>query len=129
MDFLFTVGVKQEFEAAHKLEGDFGPASSLHGHTYQVEVEISGKEVDKKGILFDLGQLKESLNKVIAPLHCRYLNELEAFKAKNPTAENVSRYILECLLPEIENKNKNIRRLKVTVWESSFAFACCSIEL
>jgi 6-pyruvoyltetrahydropterin/6-carboxytetrahydropterin synthase len=125
MGYLFEVGVIQEFEAAHKLKGDFGPSSFLHGHTYKVEVKVKGEKLDDQGVLFDLGALKESLNKVTGQLHCRYLNELEAFKKENPTAENVCKFIIEQLLQKINKDHSKLSQLKVTVWESSSAFASC----
>lgn len=116
---MFEIGVVSEFEAAHKLEGDFGLSSNLHGHTYRVELTLQGKELDTKGILYDLGELKEYFKNVLEKLHCQYLNKI--FKGDNPTAENVSKYISNCIFPLI--KNKSLAKLKVKVWESSSAFA------
>jgi 6-pyruvoyl-tetrahydropterin synthase len=60
-----------DFSAAHsRLHG--GKFESLHGHTFQVALRLSG-EVDNTGTLVDFGQIKQALRKAIAPLRCRTL--------------------------------------------------------
>ncbi|HSE97818.1 MAG TPA: 6-carboxytetrahydropterin synthase, partial [Blastocatellia bacterium] len=52
---MFEIGVIDEFEAAHSLEGDFGPATRLHGHTYRVEVRVEARDVDETGTFYNIG--------------------------------------------------------------------------
>ena len=118
---LFEIGVCGEFEAAHSLSGDFGPATRLHGHTYKVEVRAEAREIDSTGTFFDIGQLQTELRSVLERLHYRNLNEVEELAAINTTAEVVARYILKKL--EAVARAGGVEGLKVTVWESSSSFA------
>jgi len=117
----FEIGVIGEFEAAHSLSGDFGPATRLHGHTYKVEVRAEAREIDSTGTFFDIGRLQAELSLVLERLHYRNLNEVEELAAMNTTAEAVARYILKKLEPVV--RAGPIEALRVTVWESSSAFA------
>ena len=118
---MFEIGVNSEFEAAHSLSGDFGPATQLHGHTYKVEVSVEAREIDSTGTFFDIGTLRDALHSVLQPLHYRNLNELEELAMINTTAEAVARYIFRKLAPAV--RAPGIEGIKVTVWESSSSFA------
>ncbi|MEK6303614.1 MAG: 6-carboxytetrahydropterin synthase [Acidobacteriota bacterium] len=117
----FEIGVSGEFEAAHSLSGDFGPATRLHGHTYKVEVRAEASEIDSTGTFFDIGRLQTELRSVLERLHYRNLNEVEELAAINTTAEAVARYILKKLEPAV--RAGGVEGLRVTVWESSSSFA------
>ena len=118
---MFEIGVNGEFEAAHSLTGDFGPATRLHGHTYKVEVRVEAREIDSSGTFFDIGRLQAELRSVLDPLHYRNLNEVAELAATNTTAEAVARYIFGKLAPVV--RASRVEGLKVTVWESSSSFA------
>jgi len=59
-----------KFEMAHALWGYDGPCKNIHGHSYELEVTISGSPVNtsespKDGMLMDFGDLKVIVNKHI----------------------------------------------------------------
>ena len=117
----FEIGISEEFEAAHWLSGDFGPATRLHGHTYRVEVRAEAREIDATGTFYDIGRLRDELRSVLEPLHYRNLNEVTELVGTNTTAEAVARHILKKLVPAL--RASGAEGLKVTVWESSSSFA------
>ena len=119
----FEIGITDEFEAAHSLEGDFGPATRLHGHTYRVEVRAESHRIDETGTFYDIGRLRSELRSVLEALHYRNLNEVAELAGTNTTAESVARHILKKLAPV--TRAGGVEGLKVTVWESSSAFASC----
>ena len=58
------------FEAAHALHGYDGPCKSIHGHSYELSVTVSGtpvgdKESPKAGMVMDFGDLKKIIKKNI----------------------------------------------------------------
>jgi len=124
---MFAVGVVTQFEAAHALRGDFGPASRLHGHTYRVEVEVVGPQLQADGTLFDIGRLRVWVDEVVGDLNYRNLDELPAFAERNTTAEEVCRYLRDVLSPRLHGQG--LRSLSVRVWESPQSYAGCSREL
>lgn len=117
----FEIGITDEFEAAHSLSGDFGPATRVHGHTYRVELRAEAREIDSTGIFYDLGRLRAELRSVLEPLHYRNLNEIIELADTNTTAEAVARYILRKLAPAL--RAGGAEGLRVTLWESSSSFA------
>lgn len=118
---MFEIGITDEFEAAHSLSGDFGPATQLHGHTYKIEVRLEGRDLDVSGTLYDIGLLRSALRAVLDEMHYRNLNDLPALSAINTTAEAVARHIFNQLAPTVTKAP--LTAMKVTVWESSSAFA------
>lgn len=124
---MFTVGVVGQFEAAHQLRGDFGPAVRLHGHTYRVEVEVAGPQLKDDGTLFDIGKLRTWLDQETAGLHYQNLDDLPAFAGRNSTAEEVARHLRDTLSPHL--RGQGLRSLTVRVWESPQSYASCTREL
>jgi 6-pyruvoyltetrahydropterin/6-carboxytetrahydropterin synthase len=118
---MFEVGVIGQFEAAHHLTGDFGPATRTHGHTYRVEVSVRGGVLRADGTLLDIVPMQHGLERVLGELHYQDLAELEAFAGSNTTAETVARHIYEQIAPLVAGQG--VARLHVRVWESPIAFA------
>jgi 6-pyruvoyltetrahydropterin/6-carboxytetrahydropterin synthase len=103
--------VRDRFSAAHYLKGYKGKCEKVHGHTFQVEVEIRVGELDAAGIGVDFTEVKKKLAAVL-PDHT-LLNETYPF---NPSAENLARHLYGEL-----KKSYSVRA--VTVWESEDASA------
>lgn len=118
---MYDVGVVGQFEAAHRLRGDFGPATRVHGHTYRVEVTVAGEDIDSDGVLFDIGQLQDALSSAIQPLHYQDLDQLPDLGGENTTAERVSRYLFDKISGILGSKRGF--DMGVRVWESPNAFA------
>jgi 6-pyruvoyltetrahydropterin/6-carboxytetrahydropterin synthase len=57
-----------KFSAAHFTLFPNGGAELLHGHNYQVEVELSGGGLDEEGLLVDLESFKKALRSRCARL-------------------------------------------------------------
>lgn len=112
----YELMVEDSFSAAHQLRGYKGRCENMHGHTFKVQVFVSGKKLDKIGMLRDFKEIKTELKKILDELDHTNLNELPLFAEQNPTAENIAR--------EIYNR---IKASKVTVWESDKACASYSL--
>jgi len=62
-----------KFSAAHFTLWSGGGAELLHGHNYQVQVELAGCELDDAGLLVDLEQCKRMLRALCDRLDSRTL--------------------------------------------------------
>ena len=110
----WTLKVRDKFSAAHYLREYKGKCEKVHGHTFQIEVEIAVKELDAAGIGVDFTEIKKRLATIL-PDHT-LLNDVFLF---NPSAENLSRHLFQEL--------KKFYPVKaVTVWESEDASATYS---
>lgn len=92
---MYELTVRAEFEAAHIIENYPGKCARLHGHNWIVEAQVIGDKLNELGILIDFKILKDELKKVLDEFDHQYLNELEIFSDKNPTAENLAKIIFE----------------------------------
>lgn len=118
---MYEVYVAASFEAAHRLVGDFGPATRTHGHTYRLEVIVRGESLKEDGTLFDIGELREAVDDLAASLHFRDLDEVPGLSGTNTTAENVAKYCWETLAPGLQNRD--LTSLTVRIWESQDVYA------
>ncbi|BBL79909.1 6-carboxy-5,6,7,8-tetrahydropterin synthase [Rubrobacter xylanophilus] len=120
---MYEVCVATSFEAAHRLVGDFGPASRLHGHTYRLEVVVRGERLREDGTLYDIGALQEAVDGIAASLHYRNLDEVPGLSGANTTAEVVASHCWESLAPGL--RGRGLSSLTVRIWENPDVYAAC----
>lgn len=85
----------------------------MHGHTYLLEVSVTGKINNKTGMIIDFGVLKKVVNDlIIEKLDHRYLNDI----IDNPTAENIVRWIWNILYKTLKEQDAELFMLKL--WET-----------
>jgi 6-pyruvoyltetrahydropterin/6-carboxytetrahydropterin synthase len=124
---MFEVGIVAQFEAAHRLHGDFGPAARLHGHTYRVEVAVRGESLQEDGTLCDIVVVQQAVERVLKSVHYHDLTELELFEGRNTTAEVVAQLLFGQIAPEL--KGRGLSFVSVRVWESPQAYAAFEGEI
>lgn len=82
-----------QFEAAHRLP--LVPAGHkcgrLHGHSFMVRLEITGKVDPQTGWVMDFAELKAAFNPLYNQLDHNYLNEIPGLE--NPTSEVLAKWI------------------------------------
>ena len=118
---MYEIYVAAQFEAAHRLVGDFGPATRPHGHTYRMEVTVRGERLKDDGTLYDIGQLRPAVDELAASLHYRDLNDVPDLAGVNTTAEAVAHYCWERLAPPL--RGQGLDSLMVRIWESPQVYA------
>lgn len=118
---MYEIYVAAAFEAAHRLVGDFGPATRMHGHTYRMEVLVRGESLADDGTLYDIGKLRPAVDDLAASLHYRDLNDVPGLENVNTTAEAVADYCWERLAPPL--RGSGLSSLTVRVWESQDVYA------
>jgi len=118
---MYQVTVQVEFAAAHRLAGYPGECANIHGHTWQVEVTVSGYRLDDQGMLIDFRELKRLVNEAVAGYDHAFLNQIPPFDQVNPTAENLARKIFEDIEDRLRSPGINVEQ--VTVRESPRAWA------
>lgn len=118
---MYEVGVVAQFEAAHRLVGDFGPATRMHGHTYRVEVVVCGERLRDDQTLYDIGRLRERVDALVATMHFQDLADVPGLAGVNTTAEAVADYCWAALSADLARAG--LATLRVAVWESPQAWA------
>jgi 6-pyruvoyltetrahydropterin/6-carboxytetrahydropterin synthase len=94
-----------------------------HGHNYTLEVTIAGEPDPITGMVLDLKELKEILEReIMQRMDHRFLNyEVVELEGQIPTCENVARVIWNLL----ESKIPQGRLHRVRLYESADLFADC----
>lgn len=98
------------FESAHRLphvpQGH--KCQNLHGHSFRVEVHISGPVDPMVGWIIDFAEIRAAVHPVIAVVDHRYLNEIEGLE--NPTSENLAMWFWERIRPNLPLLSKIVVR-------------------
>jgi 6-pyruvoyltetrahydropterin/6-carboxytetrahydropterin synthase len=113
---MFELMVDTTFAAAHQLRGYKGKCEQLHGHNWKVQVHVVAEKLNDIDIAIDFHDLKELLDEVIAPLDHSFLNDIFPFTEKNPSSENIAKWIYDSLNKKLSDEHVQVSA--VTVWES-----------
>jgi len=118
---MYEIYVAARFEAAHRLVGNFGPATRTHGHTYRLEVILRGQQLGDDGTLYDIGELGQAVEGLASSMHYRDLNEVPGLEGVNTTAEAVASYCWDKMAEPL--CGRGLDSLTVRIWESPDAYA------
>lgn len=135
---MIRVTRKVEFSAAHYYHNPdfsaeenqrvFGKCSNLHGHghNYVLEVTVAGEPDPSTGMVLDLKELKDILQReIVDRMDHRHLNlEVPELVGKIPTCENIAVVIWNLLEPAITRGKLD----RVRLYESPDLFADCTAE-
>lgn len=90
-----------QVEAAHHLPNV--PADHkcrrLHGHSFIIEIHVSGPVGEDSGWVMDFADLKATFDPLYQQLDHNYLNEIPGLE--NPTSENLAKWIWQKLKPSL----------------------------
>lgn len=119
MSGAYTLKVLTEIAASHIIEGHSGKCARLHGHNWNIEVEVQCIQLDELGMGMDFADLKTETKAVTEPLDHRHLNDMPGFADCNPTAENVAAYVYREVGKRVNRDGLKVTA--VTIWETSRA--------
>jgi 6-pyruvoyltetrahydropterin/6-carboxytetrahydropterin synthase len=120
---MFQISVEETFSSGHALRGYRGKCENVHGHNYRVQVTLQGPQLDNIGLLVDFTELKRALRGIISGLDHQFLNDLEAFKTVNPSAENLAKYFYDEMQRQLTSLPAGAGISEVTVWETDTSSA------
>jgi len=110
---MFEVSSEASFSAAHRLHNYNGPCENTHGHNWLVRASIRCKKLNDIGIGIDFKKLKSALHEILSELDHRDLNTLFDTMGRNPSSENIARYVYEELCGLINEPNCRVSRIDV----------------
>jgi 6-pyruvoyltetrahydropterin/6-carboxytetrahydropterin synthase len=118
---MFEISVYSHFSGAHRLRYLHGKCEELHGHNWKVEASVVSGRLNKEGVVIDFKILKQKVEKVLKSLDHSYLNDHPYFSGKEPSSENIAKYVFDKLKGELKGHPATLKR--VTAWESEAACA------
>lgn len=119
---MYRLMIESSFASAHQLRGYKGKCENLHGHNWKVQVFVDAERLNEIDIAIDFHDLKKMTNEILSELDHKFINDIYPFTKKNPSSENIARWIYESLRDKL-TPYKNIKISAVTVWESDTASA------
>ncbi len=117
---MYEIIIKTEFASAHNLRDYDGLCEALHGHNWKVDIVVESETLDKTGLAIDFKILKAAASEIVNDLDHAYLNDHREFKEKNPSSENIAKYMFDELKSSLPD---NVKMKKITIWETDCAAA------
>ena len=129
---MYSVTKTISFCYGHRLLNYQGKCKHLHGHNGRVEIFLSAKNLDKRGMVVDFGDVKRIVkgfvddhldHKMIlcgkdpmVPILSARCEPYYLMK-ENPTAENIAKHIFDFA------RGKKLPVIRVRLWETDTSFA------
>jgi 6-pyruvoyltetrahydropterin/6-carboxytetrahydropterin synthase len=115
---MYRVSKQLWFCAAHQVRLSDNRCEALHGHNYRIIVHAEAQELDRTSYVIDFAELKKAAMDICARFDHLNLNDVEPFREgeRNPTAEELARYLCEQLQKRLDDGR--VRISKVEVWET-----------
>ena len=90
---MYTIAKRFVFSASHCLAhlGEHHPCARLHGHNYEVEVQLTSEGLDARGFVVDYGDLAAVKVWLGETFDHRHLNDV----LERPTAELIARAVYD----------------------------------
>ena len=123
---MYQVGIRNKFRATHFLRGDFAEETLPHEHEYIVEWICSTNVLDENGFSVDIAVMEEQLQRLIDRIQGKSLNDLEFFKERQVSVENLAQYFHTDLVEGLKKQNfslESVIEFQVKIWESETAWA------
>ncbi len=97
-------------DAAHRLPNvpSGHKCANLHGHSFRIEIHISGPVDSKLGWVIDFADIAKAFQPLHDQLDHKYLNDIEGLS--NPTSENLAVWLWQRLHPALPQLSKIIVR-------------------
>ena len=118
---MFELMIETYFSAAHQLRGYKGQCEKLHGHNWKVQVYVLAEKLNEIDLAIDFHEMKRLTEEVLVPLDHVFLNDIFPFTEKNPSSENIAKWIYDSLKKKLNGTSVSLSG--VTVWESEAASA------
>ena len=118
---MFELMIETYFSAAHQLRGYQGRCEQLHGHNWKVQVYVLAEKLNDVELAMDFHELKRLTDEVLEPLDHSFLNDIFPFTEKNPSSENIAKWIFDSLKKKLPEETVSLSG--ITVWESESASA------
>ena len=132
---MYQVVKEIHFCYGHRLMDYDGKCAHPHGHNGKIEIELAAGKLDKRGMVYDFGDIKEIIQKWVDreldhkmilknkdPLVkiLKNLGEPYFLMEENPTAESLARLIFDYA------QSKKLPISRVTFWETQSSSATYS---
>jgi len=137
-----TLGIMKriDFCAGHRLPGHGGKCENLHGHNYRLDIHVSAAALDEVGRVIDFVDLKRVFKNWIDEnwdhgfvLSEHDQNAIDAVRQVqphklylipyNPTAENMVRYLMEHVAPQLLGDVRGVQITRLVLWETDTSCA------
>ena len=101
---------KFTIEAAHRLPNlpEQHKCRRLHGHSFSIEIHVSGPLTLKEGWIMDFADLTRAFQPIYDQLDHHYLNDIPGLE--NPTSEILAQWIWKHLKPALPLLSKVVVR-------------------
>ena len=92
---MYFLKIEADFSAALYLSNSHDRYRGMHGHDFSVSLTLCKEELSESGMVYDYKIVKNTLDTITESLDHILLNDKSEFIEKNPTVENIAKFIFD----------------------------------
>ncbi len=115
----FLLSAEATFSAAHTLPG-VEKCERFHGHNWRARLTVraGGATLDEAGMALDFRVIEGALREAVADFDHAYLNELEPFHDRAPSAERIAQVVCTRVEAQLAERAPGTHVEAVEIWET-----------
>lgn len=131
---MFLVEVTTEFCASHQLRLPGGVLEPMHGHNFQLTVQVAADALDGMDTVVDFHEVERALGAITGRWNNRHLNEVMPFGGAdgvlrvNPSAERIAEAVGQMMGEAVKEDGRGVRVTEVRVTEAPGCLAVWRAE-
>ncbi|HWC32692.1 MAG TPA: 6-carboxytetrahydropterin synthase [Actinomycetota bacterium] len=112
----YEIGTAVRLRAFHVMPDMPPPEGERHAHDYRVEAIVRRRELDERGMVVDLDELRDALEEGAAHVHGRDLDRIRPESTDAVTVEVFARWFHGEVAERV--RRAGAEELEIRVWES-----------
>jgi len=111
---MYRVTQEGWISSSHQTVRADGSLEPIHGHNWRIQVTVEAAELDDRGMVVDLDELRHTLVAALDELDHTHLNDLPAFADQPVSAEVIARHVGKKLAVQIDDGRRRV--VEIRVW-------------
>jgi len=118
---MYRVTQEGWISSSHQTVRADGSLEPIHGHNWRIQVTAEAAELDDRGMVLDLDELRRALDELLDGLDHVHLNDLPAFADAPVSAEAIARYVGKSLGAQLDDTRRRVVEVKVWMTDARCA--------
>jgi len=110
---VYKITIESTFNACHCVKLPTGKWEKPHNHQWLARASIAAENLDHHHMVMDFVVAKDVLDRILACLSDRKLNDLPQFDGQIPTAESVAKHIFDQLSAKLAEMRVKVAAVEV----------------
>ncbi len=118
---MYRVTQEGWISSSHQTVRADGTLEPVHGHNWRIQATAEAAELDDRGMVVDLDELRRALDALLDGLDHVHLNDLPAFADRPVSAEVIAKTVGKALGEQLDDRRRRVVEVRVFMTDARSA--------